>query len=138
MAEIVFDGIHLASLGGDLEALHRFASLVGLRRSWFQGSNPLSPHYDITSAAIARRIREEGALIIPVRLMSRYMMAGRLAPAAPVLRKLGANEEQAMLAEAENPCPVCGNRHQHLTCPEVVSGLLNWRRRTWESKTRQG
>ena len=32
---------------GDLEELHAFAELIGLKRAWFQ-DHPTLPHYDLT------------------------------------------------------------------------------------------
>ena len=42
---IYFDGVHLAS--PDVQALHAFASLIGLKRCWFEGSGKGHPHYDV-------------------------------------------------------------------------------------------
>ena len=46
------ESCHLWDDGGDLQALHGFASLLGLRRRWFH-DRPGFPHYDLT-----RRMRE--------------------------------------------------------------------------------
>lgn len=32
----------------DLTLLHRFASAIGLKRSWFQPRGGIAPHYDLT------------------------------------------------------------------------------------------
>lgn len=40
---------HLFANDNDMDALHAFAKLIGLKRSWFQNS-PAYPHYDLTPA----------------------------------------------------------------------------------------
>ncbi len=32
----------------DLDALHKFAAAIGLKRSWFQPRGGIMPHYDLT------------------------------------------------------------------------------------------
>jgi hypothetical protein len=45
-------------LGDDLDELHRFAALVGIKRTSFQGPpRTATPHYDLTGFERARAIR---------------------------------------------------------------------------------
>ena len=49
--------------GDDLEELHAFAALIGLRRSWFQDKPWPRAHYDVTDS---RRRRALAAGAVPV------------------------------------------------------------------------
>ena len=50
---------HCYDDAGDLEALHRFAALIGMRRAWFQdkGHGKL-PHYDLNARRRVQAIRQ--------------------------------------------------------------------------------
>lgn len=64
----------------DLEALHKFADLIGLKRSWFQPRS--SPHYDLTPSKRALALRV-GAAFVPAREQAVARVAARalVAPA---------------------------------------------------------
>lgn len=47
---------HLFDDAGDVEALHIFATRLGLQRAWFHGS-PALPHYDVTDGMRRRAIK---------------------------------------------------------------------------------
>lgn len=53
---------HLFDDGDDLEALHRFAARIGLKRAWFQNHHR-HEHYDVT-AGMHRRALKAGATLI--------------------------------------------------------------------------
>ncbi len=55
-AAIYTDGVHLACT--DLQALHRFARRIGLRRGWFQDRR--YPHYDLTTERMGVRAIRAG------------------------------------------------------------------------------
>ena len=55
---IYTDGVHLIT-DGDLEELHSFARLLGLKREWFQDKR--HPHYDLFGP-LAQRALKLGAL----------------------------------------------------------------------------
>ena len=78
---ILTDGTHLVS-DTDLDELHRFASLIGLKRCWlhgnrwrwFYGSRQRHPHYDLTTARMARKAERVGATRVPRRVLVRRMV----------------------------------------------------------------
>jgi hypothetical protein len=59
---IYTDGIHLISDSG-LEGLHKFARVVGLKRSWFQ-NHERHPHYDLTTNRIRNRAIKMGVKVV--------------------------------------------------------------------------
>ncbi len=46
----------------DLERLHAFAALVGLKREWFQEGK--TPHYDVIGGALISEVMRAGAVIV--------------------------------------------------------------------------
>jgi len=50
----------------DVEELHLFASMLGLKRSWFQISVSSCPHYDLTNNMRLKAIKQ-GAIELPLR-----------------------------------------------------------------------
>jgi hypothetical protein len=61
------DGAHLVCR--DEDALHAFARRIGLRRRWFQNRGR-HPHYDLTTAHMAVKAQDAGA----VRVNSRRLI----------------------------------------------------------------
>ena len=41
----------------DLDALHKFAASIGLKRSWFQPRGGIMPHYDLTPGKRQQALR---------------------------------------------------------------------------------
>lgn len=70
---------HLTIEGSDLEPLHRFAELIGMKRAWFQ-DHRLMPHYDLTESRRAAALRA-GAVFVSGRDQA---IARRKARGAPV------------------------------------------------------
>lgn len=68
---ILTDGMHLAS-DNSLEELHRFASLIGLKRRWFQGRR--LPHYDVTVKWRQEWAEGMGAVRVSPRELVRRMV----------------------------------------------------------------
>lgn len=62
-----FRGMVMCHMMSDssLQELHRFAHLVGLRRSWFQEGS--APHYDLSLTKRKQALRM-GAVHLPIRL----------------------------------------------------------------------
>lgn len=112
---IVFDGVHLACDGVDLEALHRFAHRIGMPRVAFQ-PHPRHPHYDILRPEVAARILARGAAVISMRLMAKLALAGRLAPHAPVVRSLTPAEEVELRQDA-HVAEISSNTTDHTRLP---------------------
>lgn len=56
-------------LADTLDELHALASVIGLKRSWFQ-DHPRHPHYDLTAAKRAAAL-EAGAVFVPARAQAR-------------------------------------------------------------------
>jgi hypothetical protein len=67
----------------DLEALHRFAARIGLRRAWFQNKPGKMPHYDLNPAR-RKAALAEGA--IELDRQSAVMVIRRWRSANPVSR----------------------------------------------------
>lgn len=65
---ICTDGVHLVA--DSLAELHEFAARVGLRREWYQ-SHPRHPHYDLTTAKVAKRAVRAGAKAATARVVAR-------------------------------------------------------------------
>jgi hypothetical protein len=88
---ILIDDVgHLAS-DTSWEELHHFASLIGLRREWFQ-DHPKHPHYDCTTERKRQTARHFGAELVGTReMMLRMYEAGLWQPTSPltveILRK---------------------------------------------------
>lgn len=63
-----------------LEALHKFARSIGMRREWFQDKHrgtPLwSPHYDLVDSRRQRAV-QLGALEVDTRELLRWIARGR-------------------------------------------------------------
>lgn len=54
---------HMAvALGADLNQLHAFADLIGLKRCWFE-NNPRHPHYDVNAVLKAKALKLHGSTI---------------------------------------------------------------------------
>lgn len=68
---ILTDGIHLAS-DTSLGELHAFASLIGLKRRWFQ--NRRLPHYDVTVRWRQEWVEGMGAALVSSRELVRRMI----------------------------------------------------------------
>lgn len=62
---ICTDGTHLVC--ADLDALHRFAAGIGLRRAWFQDEGGRNPHYDLTTVGMRRKALRAGARLVTIR-----------------------------------------------------------------------
>lgn len=69
---IYTDGTHLIT-DADLGELHQFAAKLGLKREWFQDSNPRHPHYDLTTQRIRKRALALGAQLVSVRDVVRIL-----------------------------------------------------------------
>lgn len=67
------------SPGSSIDALHRFARRLGLRRQWFQDSGDL-PHYDLNRPMRARAVAA-GAVEVDLRAAVETMRAWRAAKA---------------------------------------------------------
>jgi hypothetical protein len=62
---------HMVVDDGDVEALHRFARRIGMRREWFQGAEQHRlPHYDLNES---RRFQ---AVLLGAREISREELVG--------------------------------------------------------------
>jgi len=72
---ILTDGIHLVSQ--DPDALHRFASLIGLKREWFQ-EHPRHPHYDTITLRKLRLALDAGAVLVTPRYIATMSIKGML------------------------------------------------------------
>jgi hypothetical protein len=64
---------HLAC--ADLDCLHRFAAIVGLKREWFQGGR--RPHYDVIGADMIGRAMRAGAVRVNAFDLVRVILAAR-------------------------------------------------------------
>ena len=62
---IYTDGTHLVC--SDLDALHRFAGDIGLRREWFQAEGGPFAHYDLTTGRMRQKALRAGARLISAR-----------------------------------------------------------------------
>lgn len=82
--EIWTDGVHLITTAGDIETLHGFAELIGLRRKWFR-EHPIHPHYDLTTPAKYGMALKFGAMRVTARDIGRFFLVkrGRMSPAEP-------------------------------------------------------
>lgn len=73
---IYTDNIHLITDQENQEELHAFAKKMGLKREWFQDSNPAHPHYDLTTKRAANRAIRHGAkMISPQELVTKLKEA---------------------------------------------------------------
>jgi hypothetical protein len=70
------ESCHLMVDDGDLDALHAFASKLGLRRSWYQPVS--SPHYDLTPNKREMALRL-GAVFVPWREQAKRRIEERRA-----------------------------------------------------------
>jgi hypothetical protein len=50
------EACHLFTDPGNLDALHRFAASIGLKRQWFQDASSM-PHYDLTRTRRAQAVK---------------------------------------------------------------------------------
>lgn len=64
---------HLYDDQGDVEALHAFARLIGLRRVWFQPSRSLQ-HYDVVASKHQLAI-SAGATLVDRQTFARHVLA---------------------------------------------------------------
>lgn len=67
---ILTDGVHLVS-DQSLDELHRFASLIGLTRRWYQKRRP---HYDVTAKWRQEWAIGMGAIRVSPRELVRRMV----------------------------------------------------------------
>lgn len=72
---IYTDGTHLVC--ADLEALHRFAARIGLRRAWFQDEGGRNPHYDLTTVRMRQKALRAGARLASTRELLAVLRAPR-------------------------------------------------------------
>lgn len=68
---VLTDGVHLVS-DKSLDELHAFASLIGLKRRWFQSRR--LPHYDVTAKWRQEWAIGLGAHCVPSRELVRRMV----------------------------------------------------------------
>ncbi|MCA1989452.1 MAG: DUF4031 domain-containing protein [Desulfarculus sp.] len=74
---IISDGIHLAC-PGDVEALHRFAASIGLRREWFQ-DHPRHPHYDLKGRMFEKAFHAGAVRVTSKEMVAAFAAVGRVA-----------------------------------------------------------
>ncbi len=68
---ILTDGVHLVS-DQSLDELHAFASLIRLKRRWFQGHR--LPHYDVMAKWRQEWVIGMGAAVVTSRELVRRMV----------------------------------------------------------------
>lgn len=56
---------------GDMEELHRMATKIGLKRSWFQGQNVRHPHYDLRPSKRMLAIKAGAVPVSSAELLQR-------------------------------------------------------------------
>jgi hypothetical protein len=92
---IYTDGLHLVTDSRDLEELHQFAELIGLKRRWFQ-DHKRHPHYDTLSGSVKKRAAEAGAKRVTSKEIVQIMRAvweGAKEPADPGIKRLNASRK---------------------------------------------
>lgn len=71
----------------DLTLLHRFASAIGLKRSWFQPRDGIAPHYDLTPGkrqqaiqAGANKLQTREAVVTVLKAWRAFQAAKKAIP----------------------------------------------------------